>query len=44
MALNGDVMKDIKEYWLNVWEFAKAEPLWAALFFFCGYLIGLVYF
>jgi len=40
----GDVMKFFIEYWLNVWEFAKQEPVWAAAFFFCGYMIGVIYF
>ena len=26
----------------QIWEFCKAYPGWAAVFFFCGYLIGAV--
>ncbi len=32
------------EYWLKVYEFCTQEPLWAIAFFFCGFVIGDVYF
>ena len=33
---------EMRNYITAIWEFCKAEPGWAAAFFFCGYLIGLV--
>ena len=27
----------------QLWEFCKQYPGWAAAFFFCGYLLGLVF-
>tara|TARA_B100000131_G_scaffold72100_2_gene68429 strand:+ start:2236 stop:2364 length:129 start_codon:yes stop_codon:yes gene_type:complete len=39
--VNDDTMK---EYFTNIWEFCKEFPGWAAAFFFCGYIIGVVYF
>ena len=39
--VNDDTMK---EYFTNIWEFCKEFPGWAAAFFLCGYIIGVVYF
>lgn len=33
----------MKNYWIEVWEFCKEYPGWAAAFFLCGYLIGALY-
>ena len=32
------------EWWFKVWEFCREEPYWAATFFFCGYILGVLYF
>jgi len=35
-------VNEMRNYIIAIWEFCKAEPGWAAAFFFCGYLLGLV--
>ncbi len=35
-------VNEMRNYMIAIWEFCKEYPGWAAAFFFCGYLLGIV--